>query len=135
ISGVGSMIFMIHSNQLGILLKIGVAQSPEAASLAAAVASVAPDVAVCSHSNGIFTESETIHESSPSPLNSNGTFDQLDVAFSQVPSPHNFVAPSTIQNPPTKIRSGMLHNTFPYRLTRFRNTFRLSFEWKNSSNI
>src|SRR5699024_2839920 len=104
ISGVGSVIFMIHSNQPGILLKIGVAQSPD---------SLAPLVVSCSHSNGIATVELFNHESSPIPLNNNDNDEKLSVAFAQVSSPHSFANASISQNPAKYRRSGTLQSTFP----------------------
>src|SRR5690625_5904024 len=85
ISGVGSVTFIIHSNQPGILLRIGVAHSP---------ASLAPLVVSCNHSKGIVTVELFNHESSPIPLNNRDNNEKLSVAFSQVSSPQSFAKAS-----------------------------------------
>src|SRR5690625_1452438 len=130
-SGVGSINSINHSNQPGILLKIGVAHS--LTSLAALVAAlVAPLASVCSQSNGIFTVELLNQESSPRPLNNIDKDEKLSVAFSQVSAPQIFSNASMSQNPPRKSRNGILQSTFPYLEGKSLNIFRLSFVWKNS---
>src|SRR5690606_28629880 len=128
-SGVGSIICIIHSNHPGILLKIGVAQSPLVA------ASLAPLVVVCNHSNGIFTVEFFNQESSPIPLKSFDKEAKLLVASFHVSSPQSFAPASLSQKPPTISLKGKLQSTFPYLVSVSRKILRLSFVWKNSCLI